>query len=140
MVFLRAHELEGKLYTPLWWGSYFTWELYPKIRVSMDGRNVTLFRPQDVTDNLIFYHEMDADLNIPFKDGREPDFLVVPADTPVLPRVREDSRWLLAYEDSSASLFVRNTASNRANVARWQGQPLSEEEQAIPRYLRPKGL
>jgi hypothetical protein len=61
---------------------------------------------------------------------------VIPAETPVLTRVRQDKRWLLAYQDKDACLFVRNTEKERANVERWQRQPLSEEELAIPRYLR----
>jgi len=103
---LRANKCRGNLYTPLWWGSYFTWELSGRVKVSMDGRNVTLFAPEDVTDNLKFYLEPDADLKIPFKkDPVLPDYLVVPADSPALPRVQEDERWLLVYEDDQASLF-----------------------------------
>ncbi len=106
MTVLREIKATGNLYTPLWWGSYFTWELYPHIKVSMDGRNVTLFAPEDVTENLKFYLEEDAALNIPLKRGRPfPNFLVVPADSPVLDRVRKDSEWSLLYEDDQASLF-----------------------------------
>ena len=79
--FLRASNLSGNLYTPLWWGSYFTWELEPNILVSMDGRNVTLFAPQDVTANLVFYLEANPDLETPLQG--EADYLVVPADAPV---------------------------------------------------------
>lgn len=89
MVFLKKHKLTGDLFTPLWWGSYFTWELYPYIKVSMDGRNVTLFDPKDVTDNLVFYHEADADLGIPLRSYAR--YVVVPADAAdgkLLPRLR----------------------------------------------------
>src|SRR5262249_19838997 len=36
MTVLKETKATGNLYTPLWWGSYFTWELYPRIKVSMD--------------------------------------------------------------------------------------------------------
>ncbi len=107
---LRQSQAHGNLYTPLWWGSYFTSELYPEthLKVSMDGRNVTLFAPGDVTDNLKFYMDQDADLDIPFKKNPLlPDYLVVPADSPVIPRVRNDPRWVLLFEDDQASLFQR---------------------------------
>jgi hypothetical protein len=53
--FLRAHRLQGRVHNPLWWGSYLTWELYPDVLVSMDGRNVTLFPRELVAANLSFY-------------------------------------------------------------------------------------
>ncbi len=53
--FLKANRLQGKLYTPLWWGSYLTWQLYPEVLVSIDGRNVTLFARDTVTANFRFY-------------------------------------------------------------------------------------
>jgi hypothetical protein len=115
VAFLRTYNLAGKLYTPLWWGSYFTWELEPNILVSMDGRNVTLFAPEDVTANLVFYLDPDPDLETPLQE--QADFLVVPADASVLVQVRRDSRWLPAYEDDQASLFVRATSANR-----WQAE------------------
>jgi hypothetical protein len=136
MAFLRKHNLEGNLYTPLWWGSYFTWELRKhklEIYVSMDGRNVTLFKPQDVTDNLVFYSEKNPDLEIPFKTKEKPRFLVIPADASVLKLVREDKRWLLVYEDDQASLFVRKEESDQ--MEQWKKQPLSASELAIPQFL-----
>ena len=53
--FLRHNQLKGNVYNPLWWGSYVTWELYPKILVSMDGRNISLFPDEMVRENLLFY-------------------------------------------------------------------------------------
>ncbi len=137
MVFLKKHKLTGDLFTPLWWGSYFTWELYPYIKVSMDGRNVTLFDPKDVTDNLVFYHEADADLGIPLRSYAR--YVVVPADAAdgkLLPRLRQDPHWLLAYEDDQASLFVRSSEAEQAELDKWRQQPLTEAELAIPHFLR----
>ena len=48
VAFLKLNGLKGDVYTPLWWGSYLTWELYEEVpdranvRVSIDGRNVTI--------------------------------------------------------------------------------------------------
>jgi hypothetical protein len=102
--FLRANGLAGRVYNPLWWGSYLTWELYPAVLVAMDGRNVTLFPAADVNENLTFYLTEQADLDAPWRHGS--DFLLVPADAPVLPRLRADGRWAVLYDDGDAVLFA----------------------------------
>ncbi len=102
--FLRQHGPAGRVYNPLWWGSYLTWELYPDVLVSADGRNVTLFSSDQVAENLNFYLSEDADAGAPLR-GR-PDFLLVPADAPVLPRLRGDARWVLVFDDGDAAVFV----------------------------------
>jgi hypothetical protein len=102
--FLRTSGAGGRVYNPLWWGSYLTWELYPEVRVSMDGRNVTLFSCEMVGENLTFYLAEEADPGTPLAHG--PDFLLVPADAPVLPRLRGDGRWRAVFEDGDAVIFV----------------------------------
>jgi hypothetical protein len=104
--YLRANGLHGRVYNPLWWGSYLTWELYPEILVSMDGRNVTLFAAQDVAENLAFFLAQEADPAAPLR--HDPDFLLVPADAPVLPRLRDDWRWAVLHDDGDAVLFGRS--------------------------------
>jgi hypothetical protein len=103
--FLRANGVSGRVWCPLWWGSYLTWELYPAALVSMDGRNVTLFSGEQVAANLSFYIDEQPDLDAPLRGGA--DFLLVPTDTPALPRLRDDSRWAVQYEDGDAVLLVR---------------------------------
>jgi hypothetical protein len=102
--FLRANGLAGRVYNPLWWGSYLTWELYPDVLVAMDGRNVTLFPAGDVDENLTFFLTAQADLEAPWRHAS--DFLLVPADAPVLPRLRADGRWAVLYDDGDAVLFA----------------------------------
>jgi hypothetical protein len=103
--FLRANAISGRVWCPLWWGSYLTWELHPAVLVSMDGRNVTLFSAEQVVANLSFYIDGRPDLDAPLRGGAE--FLLVPTDTPALPRLRDDSRWAVLYEDADAVLLVR---------------------------------
>jgi hypothetical protein len=136
MAFLRANKLSGNLYPPLWWGSYFTWELYPEpgIRVAMDGRNVTLFAPDDVTANLAFYLEDRPDLETPLRGPA--DYLVVPQDVKVLPLVRADTRWAVLYEDDAAVLFVRNDDAHRDLLRRREAGELVVPEEPVPLYLK----
>ena len=109
--FMKDNRLSGNVYNPLWWGSYVTWELYPSVRVSMDGRNITLFPGPMVTENLKFYSSdtgSDA-LEVPLRYNT--DFLLVPSDAAILARVRSDFRWRQVYGDEDAVLFVRADAA-----------------------------
>ena len=76
VAFMRGNGLTGNLYLPLWWGSYATWELYPGVRVSMDGRNDTAYPVELVGENLLFYAE-GLDPAAPLR--YDTDFLLVPA-------------------------------------------------------------
>jgi hypothetical protein len=116
--FLRDRGPGGRVYNPLWWGSYLTWELYPDVLVSADGRNVTLFSRELVAENLIFFLSDDADPGTPLR--HRPDVLLVPADAPVLGRLRGDARWTLVFDDGDAAVFVptsgqKNSAESAPN-------------------------
>ncbi len=122
--FLKINGLRGRIYNPLWWGSYLSWELYPSIRVSMDGRNVTLFRPAQVEENLSFYLTEAAPLEAPLCCGA--DFLLVPADAPVRTPLRADGRWRLLYDDGQALLFVRDDAAHAEILRRHRDGRLAQ--------------
>jgi hypothetical protein len=125
--FLRANELKGNVYNPLWWGSYMTWELYPDIQVSMDGRNVTLFPVEMVRENLTFYLE-GANPKVPLRYST--DFLLVPQDSPMLGKVKNAS-WFRIYEDEDSVLFVR--ASNAGVIERYKAGELVRPQVQIPK-------
>jgi hypothetical protein len=114
--FLRENHVEGNVYNPLWWGSYITWELYPRVQVSMDGRNISLFPDEMVVENMKFYSNVrDADLDAPFR--YDTDLLLVPSDRPVLARVRTDHRWREVYADRDAVIFARADAAAGSRAA-----------------------
>lgn len=104
--FMRERAVIGNVYTPLWWGSFLTWQLYPAVRVSMDGRNISLFSDDLVRENFAFYGETpDEWIDAPLRYGT--DLLLIPSDRPVLSLVEHDARWRQMYADADASLFVR---------------------------------
>jgi hypothetical protein len=105
--YLRQHHVAGNLFAPLWWGSYVSWSTFPAIRVSMDGRNISLFPDDMVAANLKFYSRTTApdDVSLPLR--YDTDLLLMPTDAAVLPRIRRDERWRAVYEDSDAVIFVR---------------------------------
>jgi hypothetical protein len=132
VAFLRANQLEGRVYNPLWWGSYLTWELYPGVAVSMDGRNVTLFPGGQVGTNLAFYLSDQPDLDAPMHPPA--DFLLVPTDAPVLAGLRSDGRWVLLYEDADAVVFACEQRQ-RDVLRRFHAGELITPESAPPRWF-----
>jgi hypothetical protein len=107
VAFMRDHGLAGNVYAPLWWGSYITWQLFPSVRVSMDGRNISLFPDDMVVENLRFYsaNVAEADVNAPLL--YDTDYLLVPADGPTLKRVLSDDHWQQVFMGSDSTLFAR---------------------------------
>jgi len=105
--FMKETRLNGNLYNPLWWGSYVSWELYPAVRVSMDGRNVSLFPDSMVAENLKFYSRDAGVANLEDPLRYNTDFLLVPSDAAILGLVQSDARWRQLYRDDHAFLFAR---------------------------------
>ena len=77
------------------------------MRVSMDGRNVSLFSDDMVRENLKFYSDAAPLVDIDAPSRYATDFLMVPTDAPVLARLTSDSRWRRVYADSDSVLFQR---------------------------------
>jgi hypothetical protein len=104
--FLRDQRVAGNVYTPLWWGAYVTWELFPAVRVSMDGRNISLYPREMVLENLEFYSDpAAADPAIPLR--YDTDLLLIPSNSAALSAVVRDARWRRVYADEDAVLFAR---------------------------------
>jgi hypothetical protein len=107
IAFLRSAGIQGRMYNPLWWGSYITWNLYPDVRVSMDGRNITLYSDEMVLENLKFYADAasEADAEAPLR--YDSDLLLIPGDSPVLQKIGADRRWRSLYRGEEAVVFGR---------------------------------
>ena len=114
--FLRERRIAGNLFTPLWWGSYVTWNLYPDVRVSMDGRNISLYPDALVTENLRFYSDGPEQVDIDTPLRLPSEFLLVPANMPALVRIEADRRWRRIYRDSDAVVFVRAASAAEERV------------------------
>jgi hypothetical protein len=106
--FIKAQHLQGKIYTPLWWGSYISWNVYPAMRVSMDGRNDTLYPVAMVGENLAFFSAA-KDKGAPFRSGA--DYLLVPQDSRILPSIEADEHWIAIFADPDSNIFRRADAT-----------------------------
>jgi hypothetical protein len=108
VAFMRTNGLAGNMFGPLWWGSYVTWNLYPAIRVSMDGRNISLFPDRMVVENFDFFLKDARSVDVDAPLRYDTDFLLIPTDSPVLSRIETDRRWRQGFRDGDAALFLRS--------------------------------
>jgi hypothetical protein len=95
---------EGRLLNNYNWGGYLIFRLYPRYRVSIDGR-ADLHRSHMVNDLLTL-----EELSPRWKDRVEeldPDVVVWPVNKPLFQELLWDEEWLLIYEDEIAAVFVR---------------------------------
>jgi hypothetical protein len=114
VAFLKENHLAGNVFNPLWWGSYITWQLYPAVRVSMDGRNISLFSDRMVVENFDFYLKDAATVDVDAPARYDTSLLLIPTDSPVLSRIATDGRWRQVFRDDDAALFVRAGAEYRS--------------------------
>lgn len=58
---LSLAKAEGNLATPFEWGGYCSWRLYPRIKISMDGRYETTFPESTFELNFNFFEKRGPD-------------------------------------------------------------------------------
>jgi hypothetical protein len=115
VAFMKANGLAGNLFGPLWWGSYVIWNLYPDVRVSMDGRNISLFPDRMVIENFDFFLKDARSVDVDAPSRYDTNFVLVPTDSPVLSRIETDPRWRQGFRDRDAALFLRSDARPRTS-------------------------
>jgi hypothetical protein len=134
--YLRANAITGNVYTPLWWGAYVTWQLYPAIRVSMDGRNISLYSQEMVLENLKFYTDKASDVNVGAPLRFDTDFLLIPSDSPAVSPLSTDRRWQTVYSDQDAVLLLRADARHAGTVSHLRAQASSFRAESCPTVFK----
>lgn len=110
--YLQESPHSGNLLVPLNWGSYSLWKLYPKFRVSMDGRYEEVY-PNET------YHEVAAfAYGHPgweaILDRYRHDAILIRAGTRTDLDLRKMPDWTVAYEDTQAVVFIPIPADTAA--------------------------
>ena len=104
--YLRDNTPGGRVALPLFWGGYAIWELGDAFKVSIDGRNITLYDPTYVNSVVSGYK--NGDMN-EFLSAKEPaDFVLLRLNSPLSDSFLNSSAWHLLYSDSTSIMFVRN--------------------------------
>jgi hypothetical protein len=109
--FIRINRLHGNLATPFNWGEYALWKLYPRVRVSLDGRYETVY-PEAVTADgarLVF--------GLPgwwrMLDEYPTDMVLVDKTFEMAQVMRQASNWTKVYEDAVSAVYLPAAKSKR---------------------------
>ncbi|MCL4177798.1 MAG: hypothetical protein KJ072_08630 [Verrucomicrobia bacterium] len=73
---LQRSGVSGNLVTPFEWGSYCTWRLFPRVKVSMDGRYEAAYPESTFRMNQDFHFKRGADWNRLLREYRI-DFVIL---------------------------------------------------------------
>ena len=108
--YLESHHAHGNVMTPFHCGAYVSWRLYPKVKVSLDGRYEVAYQPQVMEQHRSFYEAASGwqDTLVAYQH----DFLIVPKDAAVYTPLRNKAApaaagWSCIYEDGYFALFSK---------------------------------
>ncbi len=120
--YLKQHEFRGRLFTPFHVGAYVSWEMFPDVLVSFDGRYEVAYQDRVMQDHNAFLDAEGAWWEIPLRYGA--DAVLVHRQAPVadllddwsntLPRLPEAAqqqlaRWAPVYRDDSFLVLARSS-------------------------------
>jgi hypothetical protein len=101
--FLSDHDLGPNLATRLDWGGYALYHLWPRYRVSIDGRNVTVYPQPFVAAQIAAYDGGDPLAGLA---GRKVDVALVESMGPGFDGMARHPGWRLVFRDPLSAVFV----------------------------------
>jgi hypothetical protein len=102
--YLLAAHFEGNVMTNFNSGSYFTWKMYPAVKVSMDSRYEVAFKP-GVAEEIIAMYAMKPGWQATLARYSTTDVLLAPTAGPMVSQIPEP--WRRVYVDDAFTLFAR---------------------------------
>lgn len=107
--FLRLNGLEGNLATPFNWGEYVFWKLYPKVKVSHDGRYEAVYPKEVSTDNFNFvYGKGDWQRLL---RNYPTEMVLVDKRFPVARLMEKEPDWTAFYQDRISTIYLPTGSS-----------------------------
>ena len=105
--FLKTNKFKGNLWTPLHWGAYALFHLYPNIKVSIDGRWAMLYPHDVMQDNMNFaYHGTNGRWK-KLLEKYGADYALVEKGNPALIEMKHDSDWVLGFGEDTCRLLIK---------------------------------
>jgi len=108
--FLNRGIAPGRILTELDWGSYVTWELFPKTKVAIDGRYTTVFEPSQLTQFFDFIYARGDALGI-LKSFKH-EAALLRADSLASDLLSKTPGWKMIYRDNLSRVFLADALSN----------------------------
>lgn len=117
--YLKRSDFSGNVMTPFSAGAYLSWECYPQVRVSIDGRYEVAYRSDVLPKHDLFYEGKAGWRSV--MEEYDADAILVKQTAPVRRLLgsteHETDHYRLVYEDSAFALFVQDSLSVRASAA-----------------------
>ncbi|MGD0059960.1 MAG: hypothetical protein ABSD58_11130 [Verrucomicrobiia bacterium] len=124
---LEAAHAEGNLAVPFRWGSYASWRLAPRIKVSMDGRYEEIYPEETFKMNRALFYKVGANWDELLRRFRV-DFIIVELRTT---RLQPDDLLARGYEavwsDATSALFARREVALGLRAAAANLSPTTRE-------------
>ena len=96
---------DGKLMNTYDWGGYLIYKLYPRYKVSIDGRADLHYAHMNAS---IQDFELMSPSWAAFVESVDPDVILLPANkSSLIEALGQDPSWLLIYEDPIAVIFAK---------------------------------
>ena len=115
--YLKENEFRGKLVTPFAAGAYVSWNCYPNILVSLDGRYEVAYQPEVLPKHDQFYSASPGWQS--FLAEFPADGILVQQNAPVRQllgkKETNSDHYHLVYEDRAFAVFVHDSLSVRAS-------------------------
>ena len=109
ILFIKQHSPQGKLFNHFEWGGYLIWELYPKYKTYIDGRNLNSIALRDS-----IYMIWDTPVAQPLFERYGINIIIIPGIDPftgelytIVNQLFRDNQWHLVYRDEISLIFIR---------------------------------
>jgi len=104
---LKKKAIRGNLWTPLHWGAYALFHLYPNIKVSIDGRWAMLYPHNVMQDNMDFAYNGTNGRWKKLLEKYGADFALVEAGNPAIQEMNQDKNWVWGFREETCQLLVK---------------------------------
>ncbi|MFQ5849500.1 MAG: hypothetical protein ACE5JU_02790 [Candidatus Binatia bacterium] len=118
--FLERSGIRGNAAVPFDWGEYFIWKLYPKIRVSIDGRYTTAYPMEVIEDSWEWMSGGSRWRRL--LEHYATQIAITKRSHPVTALLRKDPAWAYIYSDPIAFIFVKNDPGLGPLLERFRGK------------------
>jgi len=108
--YLEAHQLQGPVFAPDYWGGYFIYRLYPQIKLSIDDRH-DLYGEAFLKSYLKLMHAEPGWQD--FLEQYPVRYVVVPVESAPANLLAESRGWQRVYGDNVAVIFANTRISIR---------------------------
>lgn len=105
--YLKQSGFKGNLWVPLHWGGYAIYQLYPHIKVSIDGRWGTVYPNEVIKDNMIFAFQGNNGVWKQLLEKYSADGALVEKENPAFQEMGNDPDWYWKIIGKDEALLIK---------------------------------